>query len=868
MAATLVHNVTSYLDGDTFGVINTLATKNVVAMTDVDTGETQSLYLAASKDVTIQASEGFNIQLGSNDALLVSDSAQVESFQIATDATTTTLMGVDKNLVLTTTDNANNSITVGSIEVSQSNNYQVIRTSMPEGFLIDGALKLGGYGIVEQSMAVGSNVVCNGSIYGQDYNLVKINPGASDPTDPKVVAYAFAVNDMNQLELMKHTSFVNGTKVSKKVTIFGRNRINNGDASDSAYQQFDDISNLATGSNPAMFLESSTISVEGNQNYNTITSSSPISVLTNGGSTRSITPPDIAMAKWAAHINVVGSDTEIPYLTGTDKYGNVYVSLEYAIAGEQTVVIYNADNTVSPVTMNNAAGRHYAIVKYNANGVAQWGSSIYSSSDTGCCSMAVDADGNTYLLASYNNSSTSTTTIYNSNGVTSNLSVRSTDFDFATCLVKFDASGVAQWVATIDASSYPEHPMSIAHVASGHIYVYIKHGEFSTAEQESLPIKVYGADDAVGMNIPAPSGVCIAKFDVAGNVQWCTAVMAWNASGTCMTANSSGVYITGMMMADPSSVQFYNADGTVSSSVVPTSTGSFIAKYSPDGEALWLVQNVYSSSYNGAGVDDAGNIYAFIRIPGDQLQSISTDGAGAGLFRNSDGTISDVTIPTITGSQSAGCVLKYDTNGFVVWCASVVGTLYDTAWGLCSDAVGNVYMTFWSTEILLQIYNSDGNIAYVNPRGESQDSGGFTVKFDTNGYAKWAIALEGHSFFEHVSVDPTGDILLSGGTAFYPGTVPNAVLAYDSDGTPSNILIPIQTNVSTVFVVKYSPLPSYNLVSNLSTTQNGFKKLVINTSTRPCTVNIRNATDTSTVALVSVPAKSKKSFVWYNSKWM
>lgn len=249
-SATLLQTAATYTDDNHYNVINTIATKNVVAMVDDETNQAQSLFLGASKDVTIQATEGLVMNLGSSNALVINDDSNVPSLKMVTNATTTTITSVDKNLALTTADNSNLSITLGAMEISQSNNYQKISTAMPLGFQLDHTLKVTDNALIEKSVSIGGNIVCNESIFTKNYNLIRYNPTPLQPTDPTITGYAFTVNTQNQLELLKHTTFSNGVTVTKRVGVFGLNNLSDTDTSDSLYTGFNSVIDAANYTNP------------------------------------------------------------------------------------------------------------------------------------------------------------------------------------------------------------------------------------------------------------------------------------------------------------------------------------------------------------------------------------------------------------------------------------------------------------------------------------------------------------------------------------------------------------------------------------------------------------------------------------------
>lgn len=252
MSATVLTNQSlSYPGDDQYAVYDNLVAVNLYALRDSDTNAAQDLYLGASKDVKIQGLEGMSMWLGSSNSLAIMDKDSNASLIVTTDATTTTLSSEAKNLVIGTSNNAVSTIQVGATVISESNNFQVFSTNMSSGFLLQNPLKVSNYGIFEQSLSVGGNIVCNSNLFTQNYNLFKYN--SSNELNAVVTGYAFTINESDQLELLKYTSFSNGTKVSKRVGIFGLNKYSDSEQSDKSYAAFDTIGTVSQGGDAVNF---------------------------------------------------------------------------------------------------------------------------------------------------------------------------------------------------------------------------------------------------------------------------------------------------------------------------------------------------------------------------------------------------------------------------------------------------------------------------------------------------------------------------------------------------------------------------------------------------------------------------------------
>lgn len=258
--ASLLANSIGYIGGENFNVIDILVTKNVVAVRDEVTNQAQSLFLGASKNVDIFAGEAMSLWMGSSNMINVYDSASNVSLNVSTNSTTTSLSGASKDLILTTDNNATYSIFVGDTEFSQSNDYQILNTTMSNGFYMDSPLLVDGHATVNNTLSVGGNIIGSSNIFAQNYNLFKYN--TSNDRNAMLTGYAFTINSNDQLELLKYTGFSNGAKISKRVGLFGINKFNGAESSDTSYASFDVIGASGAGGN-AMSINNNIVDYSG-----------------------------------------------------------------------------------------------------------------------------------------------------------------------------------------------------------------------------------------------------------------------------------------------------------------------------------------------------------------------------------------------------------------------------------------------------------------------------------------------------------------------------------------------------------------------------------------------------------------------------
>jgi hypothetical protein len=223
------------------------------------------------------------------------------------------------------------------------------------------------------------------------------------------------------------------------------------------------------------------------------------------------------------------------------------------------------------------------------------------------------------------------------------------------------------------------------------------------------------------------SNVLLIKYDTAGNIVWQKIVA--NANGFGIAMDSTGnLYATGFTSA---------------------ATGSWDAitmKFDSVGNVLWqkAIGGTSTDDAYGVAVDSTGNIY----VVGDSDRSE--------MFINV-------------------LLVKYDTNGNLVWQRTLGGGGNDYGSGIAIDRLGNVYVVGdtdsaggLNGNILIAKYNPAGTVTwqrtlstaqwdagiaittdvsnnlyitgYMNDTGSG--AGFFTAKYNTSGALQWSIATD------------------------------------------------------------------------------------------------------------------------------
>jgi hypothetical protein len=178
----------------------------------------------------------------------------------------------------------------------------------------------------------------------------------------------------------------------------------------------------------------------------------------------------------------------------------------------------------------------------------------------------------------------------------------------------------------------------------------------------------------------------------------------------------------------------------------------FLVKYDTYGKVLWA--------------KNAGGKYF------DQVASITVDASGnfyiTGFFRSSSITFGDYTLTSQGGWDWVIFLVKYDTNGNVIWAKNPKGSKIEFV-----DAIGKVglnYATFITADkygniYLAGSYKNDTLIfdSIVLLNDEISDS--FLAKYDENGNTLWVKNWGGkcyNNIANSIAVDDSGNFYLTG----------------------------------------------------------------------------------------------------------
>ena len=392
--------------------------------------------------------------------------------------------------------------------------------------------------------------------------------------------------------------------------------------------------------------------------------------------------------------------------------------------------------------------------------------------------VAVDSNGNVYVTGRYRSDSPWNV----GNSVT--FPVYSGSSSTQSFTIKYNSTGTPQWGKTTGANS--GEGRSIVTDSSGNVYVT---GSFNSTSIVDLGNSVTLPN--VGTSLPF---TYIVKYDTDGTPQWANAVEATNGSdGYGIAVDSNGnVYATGRYRQTTGTTSLGNG---ISLPQTNSDADPCTIKYNSSGVAQWA-NGIGTEGSSGTGpnygygiaTDSDGNVY----VTGSYYHS------GPSAISLGNG----VTIPANSATMDA-FIVKYNTAGTAQW-ANVIDTSQTIGVGIATDSSGNVYVT--------GIYeNHSSSISLGNsvtlPSAVSPGRNIFTAKYDTNGVAQWADALDtattGSSSYSYgIATDSNGNVYVTGtyrlNSAIDLGnniTLPASttgngyVIIYDTDGTTQGLRV-------------------------------------------------------------------------------
>jgi hypothetical protein len=299
---------------------------------------------------------------------------------------------------------------------------------------------------------------------------------------------------------------------------------------------------------------------------------------------------------WAA--NVGSTSTELSSTIACDKDNNVYIAGAYA-SSSPPLRIYNSDNSLASITLQNAGSYDTYLIKYNSSGFAQWGVRIGGTSPELKPNICVNADGDIQITGCYRSN---TITVYSNNNVpafTLALTSPSTSNTFDIFLVKYNTAGIAQWASKIGGSGNDISP-SLTIDSNNNIIVSAPSYSTSISVESSAPVPpIVIMPTIVGAVNPF---IFLVSYNTNGIVNWGTRIenTFQRFIFPNVTVDKYGdIYITSDFGVN-TTLQIYDVDGSTSVRTV-TSGGlnrsTFLVKYSSTGISTWAAKILQNTFY-------------------------------------------------------------------------------------------------------------------------------------------------------------------------------------------------------------------------------------------------------------------------------
>ncbi|MCG8606262.1 DUF5011 domain-containing protein, partial [bacterium] len=211
-------------------------------------------------------------------------------------------------------------------------------------------------------------------------------------------------------------------------------------------------------------------------------------------------------------------------------------------------------------------------------------------------------------------------------------------------------------------------------------------------------------------------------------------------------------------------------DGTTFTGV--SARDVFVAKYNPNGSLIWLR---HAGGLATGGANSGANTGLGITI--DASSNVIATGAYIGSI-----TFGSTTLP-IGGANEELFLVKYDSNGNLLWAKAATGSFSVFGYQVATDDAENIYVsgTFGH-------HNFGGNVTFGTTTLTSVGGGDvFVAKYDPNGNVLWAKRAGGSvtnntDLGADIATDALGNSVVVGffkGTADFGATMLNSVGSFD-----------------------------------------------------------------------------------------
>jgi len=428
-----------------------------------------------------------------------------------------------------------------------------------------------------------------------------------------------------------------------------------------------------------------------------------------------------ASARWARGVGGIGDDYGWSVATDSDR--NVYV------AG------YFSDLAAfGPTNFTSHGGHDIFVLKYDHNGNPLWATRAGGPADDQGRGVLSGSSGEVYL-----------TGYFRSNGVfgATNVASRGAEDVF---LAKLDSSGRWLWTTTAGGVNTDEG-RSVAVDGSGNCYI----------------AGIFFGSAAFGTNVVESRGqsdIVVAKASAAGEWLWARSFGGAGldeSRGVAVSARAE-CYVTG----------YFSGTSEFPGTNLMTRGGSdiFLAKFSGDGELLWVQQAGGPSADEGHAVtlDAGGHLYV------------------TGGFAGTANVFGTNLIAQGSSGETDVFLVKLDASGDRLWLQRGTGASQDSGNAVVIDRDGNSYITGLFV----------GSVAFGSQRlmSTSGQSDVFFAKYSPEGNFLWAFQAGGPAYMSGngLGVDAEGSAY---GTGFYRSgtTIGGLLLTNSSSGARDAFIV-------------------------------------------------------------------------------
>jgi len=420
-------------------------------------------------------------------------------------------------------------------------------------------------------------------------------------------------------------------------------------------------------------------------------------------------------------------------------------------------------------------------------GRALWGARITGGGDDIPTSICVMSDGGFVVSGT---TTSAILSIVNADGSTSNLTPLALIGVQMGFLVKYTASGMAQWVAKMGSSGTSIQATCVTTLIDDSIVVLGQYNNSGTS------VILYNADGSqfattlpFGVGGAGAGNILLAKYSNTGAVQWATRGNFDYLNAVLGLADGSVVFAVNGYQSVPT---MYSTDGTnVTTSRVSVQSDGYLVKMTPLGVVSWWAR-VASTSYTGAR-DLIQLTDGSIVVTGFYWGTCSAYNGGATV----PGAVFGTTL-ALVGNASNTFVIKYSNAGVVQWVTRVTTPSNTTiGYSTCATTDGGCVVT-GAYGNYASIYSAPGTVLY-NILSNVGASDSLIVKYNSAGVVQWATRITNTTITAKMGGYSTADgghILagcLTGGTT---------ATIFNSDGSFTSTLTTTGTKAG--YIAKFS----------------------------------------------------------------